>query len=112
MKTIFDNFLNLRALNVESVVVLSLGGIYTLLIITSLLSILFKRTHNGLFKLGWGLAVLLMPFVGMALYALACLWMADRSLLNQLGILTSKKSNARTSKLENVKLKQPSLFGQ
>lgn len=92
MRTIFDNFLHLRALNVEPVVVWVLAGIYAIVLMTSLLSVLMG-SNGWFFKLVWSLLILALPFVGMAAYAFACLLVADRSLLNQLGFLTKRSSN-------------------
>ena len=104
MRTIFDNFLRLQALNVEPVVVWVLAGIYAILVMTSLFSIL-TRSRGWLFKLGWSLAVLALPFVGMAFYALACMWMADRSLLNQLGFFGKRSAKWDVTQPLNLKVK-------
>lgn len=104
MRTIFDNFLHLQALNVEPVVIWVLAGIYAILLMTSLLSVLMG-SRGRLFKLGWSLVILALPFVGMAAYAFACLWMADRSLLSQLGFSTNRSANRDLAKPTTLKLK-------
>lgn len=104
MREIFDNFLHLRALNVEPVVVWVLAGIYAIILMITLVSALMG-SRGWLFKLGWSLAVLALPFVGMALYALRCLWMADRSLFNQLGFTIKRPANWDTTEPLNLKVK-------
>jgi len=102
MRTIIDNFLNFRAQNVELVVVWVLVGTYLLLVLTSLLSVL-SRSRSKLFKLVWSLVVTALPFVGMALYAFVCLWMADRSILNQMGFSTKRHANRSVVKSLDLK---------
>ncbi|MBE7497038.1 MAG: PLDc N-terminal domain-containing protein [Verrucomicrobiaceae bacterium] len=85
MRSIINNFLQLQAQNVESAVLLGLAGIYVLLLLTTVSSVV-SRPRGFFFKLAWSLLIVTLPFAGMALYACLCIWQADRSFLSQLGM--------------------------
>lgn len=91
MRTILNNLLQLQAQNVEDTVFLGLAMLYILVLLTTLSSIL-TRPRGVLFKLAWSLLSLLLPFFGMAVYALYCIWQADHSFLNQLGFTKPKRN--------------------
>lgn len=85
MRTILTNFFRLQAQNVEALVLIGLGGIYLVILITTLSSI-WSRPKGLLFKLAWSVLSVTAPFAGMALYACQCIWQSDRSFFHQLGV--------------------------
>lgn len=85
MRSIVNNFLQLQAQNVELGVLIGLGAIYLLLVLTTFSSVV-TRPRGVFFKLAWSLLIVLIPFAGMAMYAILCIWQADRSFLSQLGM--------------------------
>ncbi len=96
MRIILDNFFQLSAQNAEGVVVWALLAIYAGLLLTSLLDIM-TRKREFRFKLAWNLLVVLLPFIGMALYSILSLCTAEYPLLNQLGF-NSKSNQQKTKK--------------
>lgn len=91
MRSVLINFLQLQAQNVEDVILMILAAIYILALLTTLTSVL-SRPRGFLFKLAWFVLSVILPFVGMALYACYCISQADRSFFSQLGFSESKRA--------------------
>lgn len=84
MRTIFDNFCRLNALNVEPAILFAMGAIYAILLLAAIGGISRKNEwikHSLL----WTIAVIVFPFVGIAVYCLASLLYADYSGMKQFG---------------------------
>lgn len=92
MRVVINRFLTLSAQNVSEEVLWALGLVYLILVLVTLGSILCLKV-NAAAKVAWAVLVVGLPVVGMALYCLRCLAVADYSFLGQFGIkLGSRKS--------------------
>lgn len=76
MLQVVIRFFTLDVITEHPVVYIGLGVVWVALLLSSLLSILSYRI-SGLAKTLWFLLVLLLPILGLALYALRCLFVAD-----------------------------------
>ncbi len=91
MRSIITNFIGLSAETVDSYVVWSLLSVYLILVLASLHSVLTSH-WKALSKCIWIILIFSLPFAGMALYCVLCLWFADYSMLKQYGIVKSSRN--------------------
>lgn len=91
MRTIFENFCRLNALNVEPAILFAMGAIYVILLLATIGGI-FRKNEWVKHPLLWTIAVLICPFVGIAVYCLASLLCADYSGMKQFGFGMKNKS--------------------
>lgn len=82
MLTSLIKFFTFAPDNVSAEVYWALGVIYLFLIIASILSIK-KNVPNLATKLAWTLLVIVVPVIGIAVYCIRCLALADFSFLKQ-----------------------------
>lgn len=91
MRTIFENFCRLNALNVEPAILFAMGAIYVILLITTIGGIYTKNKWTK-HRLLWMVIVIVFPFAGIAVYCLFSLLYADYSAMKQFGFGMKNKS--------------------
>lgn len=82
MLTALIKFLTFAPDNVTKEVYWALAAIYLFLFLATLLSIK-KTTHTHVPKLAWMLLITILPVIGIAIYCIRCLVLADFHFLKQ-----------------------------
>ncbi|MDB6075398.1 MAG: hypothetical protein JWO89_3038 [Verrucomicrobiaceae bacterium] len=85
------NFLRLHVHNATLPVHVALGGIWLMLLAAGLWSVQ-SQARGFLWKFLWSTALIVLPWLGMLLYALRCVLVSDFAFLKPLG-LGAKKTN-------------------
>lgn len=91
MRTIFENFYRLNALNVEPAILFAMGAIYLILLLATIGGICRKNRWTK-HRLLWMVTVIVFPFAGIAVYCLVSLFYADYSVMKQFGFGIKNKS--------------------
>lgn len=79
MRAVVINFFHLEILNLHPVVYWGLAAVWFLLLVSAFVSV--RSLTNAVAKLAWFLAILALPVVGLAAYALRCLFTANWQVL-------------------------------
>jgi hypothetical protein len=90
------NFLNFQALNTPPEVYWALSGIWFLLLLAGVLSVLGRRCAWWA-KAFWLLVVVGLPIVGLFLYCLYCLVAADYAFLKMFGLHKQTAAHLRAA---------------
>lgn len=85
MRQVITNFLTGNPENISEPVYWAMGMIYLLLLSVSLASV-YSRSRGIVSLLAWGLLVIFLPVMGIALHCLRCLIVADYQFLKQFGL--------------------------
>ena len=85
------NFLRLQVHNATLSVHVALGGIWLMLLAAGLWSVQ-SQVRGLLWKFLWSTALIVLPWLGMFLYALRCVLVSDFAFLKPLGF-GAKKTN-------------------
>lgn len=80
MRSIIYNLLNLSAQNISVEVIWALGVVYVVVLLVSLASI-WSLSISFFRRLAWSLLSIGMPVLGISLYCMRCIAMADYSSL-------------------------------
>ncbi len=86
------NFLRLNVHNATLPVHIALGGIWLMLLAAGLWSVQ-SQARGLVWKILWSAALIVLPWLGMFLYSLRCVFMSDFAFLKPLG-LGARKSAA------------------
>ena len=85
MTQVLINLLKLKALSTSAEVYLGLFAVWVLMLLAGLGSV-FSRRRSGFFTVFWTIVLVCLPVVGMFLYCVASLFLADYSSLKVLGL--------------------------
>lgn len=80
MRAVVINFFRLEILNLHPMIYWGLGAVWLLLLISAFMSVRNQSMHT-VAKFAWVLVILALPILGLAAYAILCLFTANWQIL-------------------------------